>query len=209
MSEKLWYLKNCRLFEVLTATELEKVEVASQAKMFARGNPIYLPAGESSAVYVLTSGRAKICHLTADGKQSILAFIEPGELFGELAIFEAGPRNEYAEALDKTTVVRIPVDVMQSLIERYPQVSLGVTKIFGLRRKRIEQRLKNLLFYSNRERMTHLLLEMVEQYGRQTVGGIDLRIRLSHQDLANAIGKHSPKGWRCRRREELISGAKR
>ena len=141
---------------------------------FSRGEPIYLPADEARSVFLLAEGRAKICHLTPEGKQSILAFIDPGELFGELALLDAPQRDEYAEAVERSTVVMIPAAAMQELMERFPNVSLGVTKLFGFRRQRIERRLKNLLFLSNRERLTHLLLELVEQYGSQTTEGIRL-----------------------------------
>ncbi len=188
MSEKLWYLKNCQLFEQLTADDLQRIEISSKARTFARGTPIYLPLDGTNAVFLLASGRVKICHLTPDGKQSILAFIEPGELFGELALFDGGPRDEYAEALEKSTIVQIPGEVMQQTMESHPGVTLGVTKLIGLRRRRIERRLKNLLFLSNRDRLTHLLLELAEQYGKPESGGLKLRIQLSHQDLANVIG---------------------
>ncbi|MEQ8790623.1 MAG: Crp/Fnr family transcriptional regulator [Pirellulaceae bacterium] len=188
MSEKLWHLKRCNLFEQLTTDQLRRLEVHSRARSFSRRTPIYLPAEEADSVFLLTSGRAKICHLTPDGKQSILAFVEPGELFGELAILDAGQREEYAETIENSTVVMIPGDEMQQLMQQHPQVSLGITKMIGLRRRRIEQRLKNLLFLSNRDRLTHLLLELAEQYGRPTSDGTELTIRLSHQDLANVIG---------------------
>ena len=188
MSEKLWYLKNCRLFEQLTADDLQAIEARSKARTFPRGTPIYLPLDETNSVFLLASGRVKICNLTPDGKQSILAFIEPGELFGELALFDAGPRDEYAEAVEKSTIVLIPGEVMQQTMESHPGVTLGVTKLIGLRRRRIEQRLKNLLFLSNRDRLTHLLLELAAQYGAREKGGLTLRIQLSHQDLASVIG---------------------
>lgn len=188
MSEKLWYLKNCQLFEQLAADELRQIEARSKARTFPRGTPIYLPLDDTNAVFLLASGRVKICHLTPDGKQSILAFIEPGELFGELVLFDVGPRDEYAESIEKSLVVLIPGDVMRQTMEAHAGLTLGVTKLIGLRRRRIEQRLKNLLFLSNRERLTHLLLELAEQYGIRESGGLKLRIQLSHQDLANVIG---------------------
>jgi CRP-like cAMP-binding protein len=188
MSEKLWYLKNCKLFEQLATEELQAIEASSRARSFGRNNPVYLPADESSSVFLLASGRVKICHLTSEGKQSILAFIDPGELFGELALIEPGPRDEYAEAVEASTVVMISGEVVQRTMASHPQLSLGITKMIGLRRRRIEQRLKNLLFLSNRERLTHLLLELAEQYGATNSDGIHLRIQLSHQDLANVIG---------------------
>jgi CRP/FNR family cyclic AMP-dependent transcriptional regulator len=188
MSEKLWHLKRCNLFEELTPQQLRRVELRSRARSFPRRTPIYLPAEQADAVFLLSSGRAKICHLTPDGKQSILAFVEPGELFGELAILDSGRREEYAETIEDSTVVLIPGDEVQRLMREHPDVSLGITKMIGLRRRRVEQRLKNLLFLSNRDRLTHLLLELAEQYGRPTNRGVELSIRLSHQDLASVIG---------------------
>ncbi len=188
MSEKLWYLKSCQLFEQLTTDEVQQLELRSKARTFPRGSPIYLPFDETNSLFLLASGRVKICHLTPDGKQSILAFIEPGEVFGELALFEDGPRDEYAEAVEKATIVLIPGELMRATMEAHAGLTLGVTKLIGLRRRRIEQRLKNLLFLSNRERLTHLLLELAEQYGVQGASGLRLRIQLSHQDLANVIG---------------------
>ncbi|HRX78985.1 MAG TPA: Crp/Fnr family transcriptional regulator [Pirellulaceae bacterium] len=189
MSEKLWYLKNCHLFEQLADGDLRDIEARSKARTFARGTPIYLPLDDTNAVFLLASGRVKICHLTPDGKQSILAFIEPGELFGELAMLETGGvRNEYAESVEKSTIVLIPGEIMQKTMESNAGLTLGVTKMIGMRRRRIEQRLKNLLFLSNRERLTHLLLELAEQYGVRESAGLRLRIQLSHQDLANVIG---------------------
>ena len=77
---------------------------------------------------------------------------------------------------------------MRDLVERNPQLALGVTKLLGVRRRRIERRLKYLLFRSNRDRLIHLLLELAEDYGTQSEAGIELKVKLSHQDLASIIG---------------------
>ena len=187
-SEKLWFLKSCSLLERLSPSDLADLEARARVKKFPAKSPIYLPADQSEAVLLLVSGRVKICGFTTDGRQSILAFIEPGELFGELAMFDAGARQECAEATEATTVVCIPREALWQIMERHADVTIGITKLIGLRRRRIERRLKYLLFRSNRDRMIHLLLELAEQYGIATVDGVKIRIKLSHQDLANIIG---------------------
>lgn len=188
MSETHWYLKKCDLFERLTPEHAQRLESCSRVRRFSGGTPVYLPADEAYAVYLLATGRVKVCHLTDDGKQSILAFIEPGELFGELALLEPGPRDEYVETIEPSTVVMIPGTELRWMMNEYADVSLGITKVIGIRRKRIERRLKQLLFLSNRQKVVHLLLELAEQYGLPAADGTDLGIRLSHQDLANIIG---------------------
>lgn len=188
MDEKFWYLKNCPLFERLSPEQVRRLELRSKTRTFDRQNLIYLPADSSHSVMLLTSGRVKIYHLTGDGKQAVLAFIDPGELFGELALLDSGQREEYAETMEKSAVILVPGEEIQRLMEEHAHLSLGVSKLMGLRRRRIERRLKSLLFRSNRERLTYLLVELAEKYGRQTPDGVVLGIRLSHQELASIIG---------------------
>lgn len=188
MTEKYWYLKNCDLFERLSPERLRALESRCRTRKFPRNSPIYLPADHADGVLLMASGRAKICSFTSEGKQSILTFVEPGEMFGELVLFEPGERDEYAEAVVASKVVFIPADEMKQLLEENPSVALGVTRMIGMRRRRIERRLKYLLFHSNRERLAHLLLELAEDYGQESPGGVELSIRLSHQDLASIIG---------------------
>lgn len=73
-------------------------------------------------------------------------------------------------------------------MEEHAGVALGVTRLMGLRRRRIERRLKSLLFRSNRERLVHLLMELAEKYGQRSADGVTLGIKLSHQELASIIG---------------------
>jgi CRP-like cAMP-binding protein len=188
MKDKFWYLKSCDLFERLTPEQIARLEARSRSRTFARGSLVYLPAQQNDSVLLLASGRIKLYHNTSDGKQAVLALVEPGELFGELAILDRGLREEFAEAVENSTVVLIPAGEIQRLMETHPRVSLEVTRLMGLRRQRVERRLKSLLFHSNRERLVHLLLELVEQYGRSMLDGVSLGIKLSHQDLASMIG---------------------
>jgi CRP-like cAMP-binding protein len=188
MNDYIWYLKNCDLFERLAPDQIQKIESRSRSRKFNRGDLIYLPSDQSNSMLLLTSGRVKIYHLTSDGKQTLMAIIEPGELFGELGIFEEGRREEFAEPMIASSVVLIPNDLVQELMESFPQVTMGVTRLMGLRRKRVERRLKSLLFRSNRDRLVYLLLELSEKYGKPVQDGVLISLKLSHQELASLIG---------------------
>ena len=188
MAEKHWFLKRCQLFERLSAAELAQLESQSRCRRFDAGAVVYLPADQADAVLALTQGRVKICHPTPDGKETILAFIEPGEIFGEMCLFSTTDREELAIAVEASTIVLIPRDVLQSLVDRHAELALSVTRLVGFRRQRIERRLKHLLFHAHRERLIHLLLELAETYGVKQNSDIEIRIKLSHQDLAGLIG---------------------
>jgi CRP-like cAMP-binding protein len=188
MVEKIWFLKRCNLFERLTPAETDHLERRAATRSFKRGNIIYFPDDPGRSVLVLLHGRVKIKSLTAQGKETILAFIDEGEIFGELALFNSEPRQEYAEAVENAQVLLIPTEDLNWLLERRPDVALSITKLLGLRRRRIENRLRNILFCSIRERIIHLLLELVESHGRRIALGWEIGLKLSHQDLANLIG---------------------
>lgn len=164
------------------------LERNARVRRFARRSIIYLPQDGCENAFLLAEGRVRICSDTAEGKSATLAFIEPGELFGEIGLLQQALREETAEAVLNSTVVLLPVDQLRSVMETSPGLTLGISRLMGFRRHRIERRLRNLLFRSNRERMIHLLLELAESYGHQSSGAIQLSLRLSHQDFASIIG---------------------
>lgn len=188
MAQTFWHVKNCSLFQRLSDPQLEQLEQRARIRKFPKGSSVYLPSDVGDGTFLLAEGRIRICSTTPEGKQTILAFVEPGEVFGELSLIENGEREERAEATVNSTVILLPNDQLRSLMEQSASLSLGVTKLIGLRRKRVERRLRSLLFRNNRDRLSHLLLELAEQYGNPTADGIELSIKLSHQDLASIIG---------------------
>jgi len=186
--ERLWYIKNCRLFERLTADQFARLERRARVRRFPKKSQVYLPSETSDSIFLVGEGRVKLCSTTSEGKEAILDFIEPGELFGELSLVGESATDEHAETVLQSTIILLPRDELERVMTESPDLTLGVTKLIGWRRKRVERRLKSLLFHSNRERVIHLLLDLAEQYGRKAPEGILLNIKLSHQDLASIIG---------------------
>jgi CRP-like cAMP-binding protein len=188
MEERIWYLKRCRLFERLTPEEAQRLEARAVLRSFLRGQIIYFPSEPGESVLLLAGGRVKLKHVTADGKEAILAFIDEGELFGEMALFDNAPRNEFAEAAAASRVLAIPREDLLWLIERRPDFALHVTKLVGLRRRRLENRLRNVLFCSSRDRVIAILLELLDSHGWQRSDHWEISLPLSHQELAGLIG---------------------
>ncbi|QDT35842.1 Crp/Fnr family transcriptional regulator [Stratiformator vulcanicus] len=189
MDQRYWHLRSSQLFERLNSEQITRLERTSRSKSFAKGELVYLPSDEADCVILTVSGRIKLYTITSDGKQAVLAFIDPGEVFGELPVVTGGQRDEYAEAMERTTLVIVPGSEIRHLMGNHPDFMFGITKLIGLRRQRFERRLKSLLFRSNRERLAHLLVELAQQYGlRNGHSEIELSLKLSHQELANVIG---------------------
>ena len=188
METKIWYLKQCHLFDGLTAAEAARLDQRALVRNHARSDLIYSPTEPGQSIMLLARGRVKIKNLTYDGKETILAFIEEGEVFGELALLEDDLRQDYAEAATACTVLLLPRQELLELMANRPDIALSVTKLIGLRRRRVENRLSNILFLSSRDRMLRLLAELAENYGQWTAGRCQIRLKLSHQDLAGLIG---------------------
>lgn len=184
MDGLIWYLKRCDLFDRLSEGEAGRLNRRALVRRYGRGDVIYAPADAGLAVLVLARGRVKIHDLTPAGRETILAFIEEGELFGEVAVLDGRPRREFAAAVEPSEVLAIPREDFVALLEARADLTLSVTRLVGLRRERIEARLRNTLFLSSRGRLAHLLLELIESHG----DGHAIRFPLSHQDLAGLIG---------------------
>lgn len=168
--------------------QLAVIERQSRWKRFAKGTPIYLPGEFADSIYIVADGLVKLCHLTSDGKVSTLAFVKLGEVFGELSLISSESRGEYCEAAADTSIIRIPRESLLPYMELNMQFVMAITKIVGFRRRRIENRLKSLLFSTNQQRLAHLLLDLAEQFGSAVDDGIRIGLKLSHQELANLIG---------------------
>ena len=149
MADSFWYIKNCNLFSQLSASDIADLEAQSKVRKLKKGAPVYLPTEQADGVLLVAQGRVKVCHATPDGKQSILGFLDVGEIFGELSILGNTRREEYVEATEKTTLVLLPKDAVNAVLRKYPELVLGITKLIGMRRQRVEKRLRNLLFRSN------------------------------------------------------------
>lgn len=189
MSSQRWFVKQIRLFEVLTPQQLRRLEQGASVRSFPAKATIYLPSDAPDYVYVLVEGRVRLCSYTLDGKQAISAIIDPGEIFGELAL--ASPRRRYddqAEAMLASQVASIPKADFEAVLAECGSLALRIVKLVGWRLERIERRLRTVMFRTNRDRLIFLLLDLVEKYGRPSSDGIQLDIRLSHQELASLIG---------------------
>lgn len=182
------YLQTSRIFGSLSATQLERIISNSSVRNLPSKTQIRIPTSQSTQVHLLLSGLAKVSYLTRDGKQPILYFVNPDELVGEQAIFHAHVSEDYVTTMEKCQVATMPANVLRDLVLSDPVFSTAISELISRRRMRSESRTRQLLFLSNRERLTHLLLDLADQYGTGTVEELDLNVRLSHQDLANYIG---------------------
>ncbi len=187
-TNKLWYLKHIRLFDGLSPSDMQEMEKITRMEEVKKRQPLYLPGDPSSNVYLLKKGRVKIANTAPSGKEVTFEILEPGEVFGELEVLEDTPRSTSAEALDDTLICVIPRKEFDQYLAMHPNVTVKLTKLIGLRLRKIQSRVEDLVFRDVPARLAHLLLELRKNDGIPERQGIRLKVKLTHQEMANLIG---------------------
>lgn len=185
--EKIWYLRHLDLFAGIGELEMQQLVARTTMREFSRGKVILHPNEPQEMVYLIKEGRVKISRYSPEGREQILALLEPGDTFGELALVqEAEPVQ--AEAFEDTLICALYRGDFLALIRRQPEVLLMVMKMLAERLRVAEEEIADLVFRDVPGRLASLLLRLAEAYGRKSGGTLRLTLRLTHQDIASMIG---------------------
>jgi CRP-like cAMP-binding protein len=186
---KFWYLKHFNLFDGMDDKTMHRVDSMSSMSSAKPRQPIYFPDEPSQAIFLLKEGHVKISRITDDGKEMILDVLGPGEIFGELSLTDGGaPRNEMAEALDDAVICTVRKQDFELMLRANPELNVEVTKRIGLRLKRFEERVTDLMFKDVRKRIASFLVRYAEELGKIRGGIVTIKVHLSHQDIALLTG---------------------
>jgi len=185
---KLWFLKHIRLFDGISPSEMQEMEKITRMEEVKKRQPLYLPGDPSSNVYLLKKGRVKIANTASSGKEVTFDILDPGEIFGELDVLEDAPRSTSAETLDDALICVIPRKDFDQYLAMHPTVMFKLTKLIGLRLKKIQSRVEDLVFRDVPARLAHLLVDLSKTEGVAEKQGIRLKVKLTHQEMANLIG---------------------
>jgi CRP/FNR family transcriptional regulator len=158
---------------------LQELEAFGQTRAVEKGQVVFFPEDRAGSVYFLASGRVKISRISDDGKEFILDFVEPGQSFGETGIFDRGPRESSAEAMEHSTLVSVPSDKLRLLLSRNPSILMRLTGLLGRRSRKLERRLLDVAHKNAPRRLAELLVELSGSYGVRDARGTLVRIKLT------------------------------
>ncbi len=183
---KFWYLKNINLFEGMPESEMKKIERMSSMNRVKKHQTIYFPEEPSHSIFFLKEGHVKISRVSEDGNELILDIIGPGEIFGELSLVEeeSQGRSEIAEALDDVLICTIKRQDFEEMLRKNPELNFKVIKRIGLRLRKIEERVEDLVFKDVSRRIASFLVRYAEEFGTMKSGIITIKSFLSHQEIA-------------------------
>ena len=159
-----------------------------------RGEWVFVPGDPAENVYVLQHGRMKITGLSEDGHEVLHQIVGPGEIFGDTSALLGIARTTSAQALEASLVCEIYRKDFEILLSMYPELSFRLLKSVGLRLKKAEAKLVNVICKDISSRVSEALIDLV---AKEPDAGPDrpVKIRITQQDLANLIGASRQKTW--------------
>lgn len=181
---KFWYLENFNIFKDLNNDSMQELRRITSMQDIPKNQPIYFPHEPSNAIFFLKKGRVKLTRTSNDGKEMILALVNKGEVFGEMAFLDEGERNDFATALDDCLVCAINKNEFKDFVERNPGLNVKITKLIGLKLKKYSERIEELVFKDAEQRVVSFLLRLADENGKQIGDEIFIKPFLKHQDIA-------------------------
>lgn len=186
MNSKIWYLENFSMLGVLKKEELQKMDEIAKMEETPRNKIIYLPENQSNTIYLLKKGKVKISRFSETGEEYILALLGPGEVFGESGITGEEKREEMATVTEDAIVCRVDLQQFLELMANNSALNFEITKLIGLKFKKIQTKFEHLIFKSSEERVIWFIKSMAIQFGRPIKGFSDqyqIDIKFTHEEI--------------------------
>ena len=153
-----------------------------------KGQVLFNEGERGERLYIITDGKMKLGHTSSDGRESLLAVLGPGELLGELSLFDPGPRTATATALTETSLMGLGHNALRPWLTGRPEVAEALLQALALRLRRTNEQMADLVFSDVPGRVAKTLLELGEKFGRPLPDGIHVTHDMTQEELAQLVG---------------------
>src|SRR6202008_2932795 len=157
-------------------------------RRFGAGEIVFREGDDSDTCYVVQTGHARAIREHADGRQITLATFGPGDIFGELAMFDDERRSATIKATDELEVLGILGGDMRGLLRRHPDIAVGLVIALGRRLRAANERLARQSFQTVQSRVASVLEQLIEQARSEGAGERDVQVVATQADLAQLAG---------------------
>ena len=174
-------------FSTLENGDLEDLKYEKSASVYKTGQIVFQEDSRAVGVYCLHSGKVKLYKVDNEGREQIVRFVIPGELFGYGSITGSRYYLVTAEAIEDSVICFINANFFSDLTSRYPEILRTLVTSLGTMLNDAEDRMISLARKQVRERLAEALLNLCRKF--HPVGCMDDNIlNLSREDLANIVG---------------------
>ncbi len=176
------------VFSTLSSEELEHVAEVAVPRRFEAGEVVFKEGDEGSTCYIVRSGRARAVREHADGRSITLAHFGPGDIFGEMAMFDGERRSATVESIEATDAIAILSVDMHRLLREYPDISVKLMAALGRRLRETNERLARQSFQTVQSRVAAVLAELVSTARTEGQTEGDVVITSTQAELAQLAG---------------------
>ena len=155
---------------------------------FPRNHTIFVEGEPGDRLYVLVEGKVKVGRRSMDGRESLIAVMGPGDTFGELALFDPGPRTATVATLTEVRAAAVPRQALHTWIADRPEIAEQLLRVLARRLRRTNDDLCDMIFTDVPGRVAKQLLDLTKRFGRPDGAGLRVDHELTQLELAQLVG---------------------
>lgn len=176
------------LFATMDESERHSL-LASMVKVELNRGEVLFDEGENGdRLYIIEEGKIKLGSSSGDGRENLLAILGPGEMFGELSLFDPGPRSLSASAVSDSVLYELEHSSLVRVIEERPVVAKHLLTALARRLRRTNEALADLVFSDVPGRVAKALLDLSTRFGERVDEGVRVAHDLTQEELAQLVG---------------------
>jgi CRP/FNR family transcriptional regulator len=186
--ETIALLRRVPAFSPLTQHDLERVAEVAVPRRFGPGETVFREGDESNTCYIVRAGLARAVREHSDGRSITLANFGPGDIFGELAMFDNERRSATVETVEGSEVIAILGGDMRRLLREHPDIAVKLLAALGRRLRETNERLARQSFQTVQSRVASVLAQLVSAQTSDGEAAKDVLITSTQADLAQLAG---------------------
>ncbi|MBO0776184.1 MAG: Crp/Fnr family transcriptional regulator [Actinobacteria bacterium] len=181
-------LSRAPLFRALDEEGARSLRAGVTEVRLARGDRLFGEGDGGDRLYVILDGKIKLTRAAADGRENLLSVLGPGEMFGELSLFDPRPRTSSAVAVTDARLAALAHDSLRNWLTGRPDVALHLLQALAQRLRRTNDVMADLVFTDVPGRVAKALLDLADRFGEQQPEGLQVRHDLTQEELAQLVG---------------------
>jgi CRP/FNR family transcriptional regulator len=181
-------LASAPLFAALDPDSAATLEKALTSRTVSRGHVVFKEGDEGDRLFIVLEGKVKITRASADGRENLIAVLGAGEMFGELSLFDPGPRTASVSAVTDATLASLDHDDLRPLLLERPGVGVELLRALAQRLRRTNDAMADLVFTDVPGRVAKALLDLSAKFGVAEAEGVRVRHDLTQEELAQLVG---------------------
>ena len=181
-------LKQAPLFAELDDEAAGTLAAAMGTIKLNKGDVLFHEGDTEDRLYVVVSGKIKLGRSGSAGRENLLAVLGPGQMFGELSVFDPGPRSSTATAVTACELRVLEHDELTQWLTGRPEVARGLLGQLASRLRRANENAADLVFSDVPGRVAKALLDLAKRFGEQRDEGIHVHHDLTQEELAQLVG---------------------